>query len=92
MGSYALTDIGVAESERDAIGAAGRRGLYSPTSTVMRSTGVSELGSDTRLSSGSPGGSDGEYNSDSPGAQSGWERAWMRQRDDVGQFRGAGGQ
>lgn len=49
---------------------------------VFSLQGMSELGTERDSYGGY--GSDGYTNgSDSPGAQSGWERAWMRQRDDA---------
>eukprot|EP00903_Cladosiphon_okamuranus_P011888 g11167.t1 len=99
VGSYALTDVGVGTSElagrRASAGgdtgsagagaAGGAGGVLSPTSTVMRSIqGMSEMGTE-RDSYGSDVYTNG---SDSPGAQSGWERAWMRQRDDARHFGG----
>ncbi|CAM9370609.1 unnamed protein product [Pylaiella littoralis] len=98
VGSYALTDIGVDFSEQErghqagrgaaaagSVAESGGGGVLSPTSTLLRSVqGMSELGTERDSY-----GSDGYTNaSDSPGAQSGWERAWMRQRNDARYFAG----
>ncbi|CAM9694059.1 unnamed protein product [Ectocarpus sp. 13 AM-2016] len=86
-GSYALTDIGVGHSDQGRGSQAGKAGggsgagALSPTSTVMRSVhGMSEVGTERDSY-----GSETAYTnaSDSPGAHSGWERAWMRQRNDA---------
>ncbi|CAM9814035.1 unnamed protein product [Scytosiphon promiscuus] len=98
VGSFTLTDVGFAAPEKGrgqqgdkgdgasvtASSVAGGGGL-SPASTILRSVqGMSELGTERDSY-----GSDGYTNaSDSPGAQSGWERAWMRQRNDARHFGG----
>ncbi|CAM9548183.1 unnamed protein product [Ectocarpus sp. 8 AP-2014] len=91
-GSYALTDIGVGHSDQGRgsqaakAGGGSGAGALSPTSTLMRSVhGMSEVGTERDSY-----GSEAAYTnaSDSPGAHSGWERAWMRQRNDARHFGG----